>query len=199
MKWLLILAGISLTVLCWGSYGPVLHKGQDGLASNKLKPLMCVGAAYFLIAIIVPGLILATRGELGGDWSARGITWSLMAGSAGALGALGIILALTSGGKPIYVMPLVFGGAPVVNVFVAMYMAKDTEQPSPMFFAGLILVAVGAATVLFFQPRTKKPADPPAQTRVEQPAKTAVAKGEKQPDSGPPPDGDSGGETPQST
>ena len=53
MKVLAILAGIALTVLCWGSYGPVLHNGQNGLDNSKLKPFICVGIAYFVVAIIV--------------------------------------------------------------------------------------------------------------------------------------------------
>ena len=59
-KALLIFAGISLTVLCWGSYGPVLHKGQAGLDHDRFKPLICVGLAYLLVAILVPMGILAS-------------------------------------------------------------------------------------------------------------------------------------------
>ena len=164
MKSLLILAGISLTVFCWGIYGPVLHHGQDNLGGNRLKPLICVGAAYFIVALMVPIGLLASRGELVGDWSFSGISWSMMAGVAGAFGAMGIILALTSGGRPIYVMPIVFGGAPVVNVMLSMYWSKSWKQGvSPIFFAGLILVIVGAATVLIFAPRPVKPAKDTAQ------------------------------------
>ena len=57
MKPLAILAGIALTVLCWGAYGPVLHQGQHGLDSSRLKPLICVGIAYFVVAIIVPIIV----------------------------------------------------------------------------------------------------------------------------------------------
>ena len=156
MKFLVVLLGIALTVCCWGIYGPVLHKGQSGLEHNRLKPLICVGLAYFVVAIIIPTVILASQGGLSGGWSVQGISWSFAAGTAGALGALGIIIALSSGGKPIYVMPLVFGCAPIVNVFLATYWAKDHESPTPFFYAGLILVAVGAATVLVFQPKVKK-------------------------------------------
>ena len=39
----------------------------------------------------------------------------------GALGAVFIIYAFRAGGLPAYVMPLVFGGAPVVNVLFTMY------------------------------------------------------------------------------
>ena len=153
------LPGIALTILCWGSYGSVLHKGQAALAQNRLKPLICVGLAYFVIAIIVPILVLAAQGKLTGDWTFSGVSWSMAAGAAGALGALGIVLALTSGGKPVYVMPLVFGGAPIVNVFVSMYFSKiPWRDVSPIFYAGMILVAVGAVTVLVFQPKPHKPA-----------------------------------------
>jgi hypothetical protein len=157
----------------------VLHKGQAGLEGNKLKPLICVGAAYFIVAIIVPALILAAQGKLGGGWSFSGVTWSLMAGSAGALGALGIILALTSGGKPIYVMPLVFGCAPVVNVFVSMYFAKiPLRNVSPIFIAGMILVSVGAVTVLVFQPRADKSTHAPAKASASVDKPSAVAASE---------------------
>ena len=64
MKPLFIAAGIALTVTCWGMYGPVLHKGQEHLGNNRIKPLICVGAAYFIVAIILPLVILASRGQL---------------------------------------------------------------------------------------------------------------------------------------
>ena len=153
------LPGIFLTVLCWGAYGSVLHKGQHLLNENRLKPLICVGAAYFIIAIIVPTVILVSQGKFGGDWTFSGISWSLAAGAAGALGALGIILALTAGGKPTYVMPLVFGCAPIVNVVVSMWFAGiPWKNVSPFFISGLILVSAGAVMVLVFKPSpAKKP------------------------------------------
>ncbi len=158
---LLIAAGIALTVTCWGMYGPVLHEGQTGLGGSRLKPLICVGLSYFIIAILVPIAVLASQGQLKGDWTGTGITWSLMAGVAGALGAMGIILALTSGGKAIYVMPLVFGGAPVVTTFLSMYWSKSwKEGVSPIFFLGLVLVIIGAATVLTFAPKPSKAGQP---------------------------------------
>ena len=183
---ILSLPGIALTVVCWGAYGSVLHKGQAGLEGNKLKPLICVGAAYFIVAIIVPALILAAQGKLGGGWSFSGITWSLIAGSAGALGALGIILALTSGGKPIYVMPLVFGCAPVVNVFVSMYFAKiPLRNVSPIFIAGMILVSVGAVVVLVFQPRADKTSHAPAKAPASAVAMSEAASANSSTSTGP--------------
>lgn len=57
-----------------------------------------------------------------------------------SIGSLGVILAFTFGGKPIYVMPLVFGGAPVVNTFISIMTAKELTAISPLFYAGLIIV-----------------------------------------------------------
>ena len=162
---MLLGAGVALTILCWGSYGPVLHKGQEALGGSKLKPWICVGVAYFVVAIVVPTIYLASRGELGGDWSFGGISWSLLAGTAGALGALGIIIAISSGkGSPILVMPLVFGGAPVLTVFISILFLRNTEQPNSWFYAGLILVVVGAVVVQVCAPKKlKTPSESPPQ------------------------------------
>jgi len=152
-----MLAAIALTAICWGSYGPVLHFGRDAMQS-ALRPFICVGVAYFFIAVLVPLLLLA-RGERG-QWTSRGALWSLLAGTAGALGALGVILALTFGGKPIYVMPLVFGGAPVVNTLLTAFMNRAFNQLKAPFLAGLILVILGAVTVLVFKPQPAGHASP---------------------------------------
>ena len=79
-------------------------------------------------------------------------------GAAGAIGALGIIMAFNFGGKPIYVMPLVFGGAPIVNTFTTVVAEGTYTDLSPLFLASLIVVIAGAATVLVFAPRHAKPA-----------------------------------------
>jgi hypothetical protein len=108
--------------------------------------------AYFVIAVIVPIIALQLYGERG-SWTTSGIFWSSAAGAAGAIGALGIILAFAVGGRPIYVMPLVFGCAPVINVFYSVTRHGLWKELNPFFVAGLILVAVGASTVLVFAPK----------------------------------------------
>ena len=135
-----------LTVVCWGSYGPVLHHGKTGMDNNSWAQLLCVGISYFVVAVIVPIYVLKSKGEQG-EWSAGGVKWGLAAGALGAFGALGIITALTNGGSPSYVMPIVFGCAPVVNTFVSMYMAKLFKEVTPSFYLGIILVALGACGV----------------------------------------------------
>jgi len=159
IQFLGMLAAIALTATCWGVYGPVLHRGGEEMHS-ALRPFMCVGGAYFLIAVIVPAALLARGGEKG-SWTTTGIIWSMVAGACGSLGALGIILALSFGGRPIYVMPLVFGGAPVVNTLLTAFMNRSFNQLKGLFLAGLLLVITGAVTVLVFKPQPVA-GEPPA-------------------------------------
>lgn len=174
-----MLAAIALTAFCWGVYGPVLHFGREAMQSN-LRPFMCVGIAYFVIAVIVPLALLARGGERGG-WTSKGVLWSLLAGTAGALGALGVILALGFGGKPIYVMPLVFGGAPVVNTLFTAFMNRAFDQLKAPFLAGLILVITGAVTVLVFKPQPQAHAAPAAVAAAAQKASADDASAEAAP------------------
>jgi len=166
----LVVGSFLLTAVCWGIYGPLLHVGQEALGGNRLRAFLCVGLAYFLIAVVIPLAMMSTSGKKNA-WSFKGLAWSLIAGAAGALGALGIILAFNFGGKPVYVMPLVFGCAPVVNSFWTIYWQNTWKDINAFFAAGLILVAVGASSVLFFAP-TKPPAKAAVaavETKAEQP------------------------------
>jgi hypothetical protein len=175
VRFLGMLAAIALTAVCWGVYGPVLHFGREAMHS-PLRPFVCVGAAYFLIAVLIPLLLLA-RGAERGDWTTRGVVWSLLAGTAGALGALGVILALHFGGKPIYVMPLVFGGAPVVNTLLTATMNSAYGQLKAPFLAGLLLVVTGAVTVLVFKPQPVAHAAAPAAVETASAGAPAAAPG----------------------
>jgi drug/metabolite transporter (DMT)-like permease len=147
---------VAMTALSWGAYGPVLHKGQQAMLGSRLRPFICVGAAYFIIAVLAPLLLLPTMARLG-EFSFWAVLWSFVGGVMGAVGALGIIMAFTAGGKPIYVMPLVFGGAPVVNALTEIIGRHETV--GALFLAGLILVIAGAVMVLVFAPRAE--AHPP--------------------------------------
>jgi uncharacterized membrane protein YeaQ/YmgE (transglycosylase-associated protein family) len=51
------------------------------------------------------------------------------------------------------VMPLVFGGAPVVNTLVSVLAEGTSSQLSAFFFASLVLVVVGAVIVLISAPK----------------------------------------------
>lgn len=153
---------VFLTVACWGNYGPLMHHGNLAMG-DALRPFVGVGFAYFFIAVVVPTLLLM-RGEKG-SWSKDGIVLSLIAGAVGALGALGVIVAFSAGAKPVYVMPLVFGGAPVINTLVTMALGKNFEPVRPIFLAGIAMAAIGGAGVLFFRPGAPVAA-PPVQASV---------------------------------
>ena len=147
MTWVIFVAG---AVLSWGAYGALLHQGQVQLG-NPLKALLCVGVAYFLIGVIVAGAGLSAQGDLSG-FSTNGLIAATVAGALGAAGAACIIWAFQFGGLPVYVMPLVFGGAPIVNVFVAMAMHPPKQAISPLLFVGFGLASIGAALVLYYRP-----------------------------------------------
>ena len=176
MRSILVLPFIALAFLSWGNYGPLMHAGQYGMEGSSLRPFICVGMAYFLIAVLVPIAVLTLRGEEGG-WTIPGAFWSLSAGAIGAVGALGIIMAFKFYGRPVYVMPLVFGCAPVVNTFVTMSMTRTLRSASVIFFAGVFVVALGAAGVMYFKPQ--RPATQTTITRQEDGAITIATKGKK--------------------
>src|SRR5882724_9109498 len=146
MVWTIFVLG---AVLSWGVYGVALHKGQTLLAS-PLKALLCVGGAYFLIGVLVPVLALSTQGGLSG-FNSAGTAWATLGGALGAIGAVCIIWAFRNGGLPNYVMPLVFGGAPVINVLVTMALHPPKTAPNPMLYLGFLLAVAGAGLVLYYK------------------------------------------------
>ena len=151
----MVIASILLTAVCWGVYGPVLHQGQAAMGQGRLRAFLCVGLAYFVIAVIIPMvMIIAMKLESDSkfDWTAGGLVWSLAAGAAGAIGALGIILAMNYGGKPLYVMPLVFGLAPIFNTLFSSWL-KGSWEFEWQYFAGVGLAIVGAGLVLTYAPK----------------------------------------------
>lgn len=144
---------VAVTALCWGAYVPSIHEAQLAMGKNSaLRAFLWVGVAYFVTAILVPLLMLRIGAE---PWAftGRGMSWGFVAGTLGAVGALGIIFALKNGGTPLIVPPLVFAAAPIVSVFVAMAMHRPTRPPVPMFYVGIVLAAAGAALVLRNRPQ----------------------------------------------
>ena len=147
MVWVIFVAG---AVLAWGAYGALLHQGQT-LLGSPLKALLCVGVAYFLIGVIVPVVGLSAQGNLSG-FNTGGLLAATIAGALGAIGAACIIWSFQVGGLPVYVMPLVFGGAPIVNVLVTMAIHPPKQPLSPLLFLGFLFASVGASLVLYYRP-----------------------------------------------
>src|SRR5687767_10657830 len=145
MTWQTFVAG---AVLSWGVYGAMLQQGQVRLGS-PMRALLCVGVAYFLIGVLVPLAVLTAQGKGLGGFNRAGTTAATVAGALGALGAVCIIFSFRTGGTPTYVMPLVFGGAPLVNVLYTMYIHPPRTAPNPMLYIGFLVTAIGAAMVLY--------------------------------------------------
>jgi hypothetical protein len=147
MTWIFFVAG---AVISWGLYGAMLYQGQVQLA-NPLKALLCVGVAYFLVGVIVPVGTLSAQGNLSG-FNSTGLILSTVAGALGAIGAVCIIWSFKTGGIPLYVMPLVFGGAPIVNVLYSVVMHPPKNAINPLLYVGFVLASLGAGMVLYFRP-----------------------------------------------
>ena len=166
-EWWMFVVG---AVLSWGIYVPVLHEGQKEMgggnpSAGALRAFLCVGIAYFVTAVIIPLIVLSLdwaggeklefKGE-SGDVKSYAISFATMGGIAGAAGALCIIFSIKFGGKPLYVAPLVFAGAPIVNAIVSIIWHPPEEGARPeympgwsMFAAGILLAAIGAGMVLY--------------------------------------------------
>jgi drug/metabolite transporter (DMT)-like permease len=149
MHWIVFAAGAAMS---WGLYGPSIHEGQVRLGS-PFRALLCVGLAYFVIGVLVPTVVLSSQGALGKGWTTAGFGAASLAGVFGALGAIFVIYAFRAGGVPMYVMPIVFGLAPVINVIATMILHPPKATPNPMLWVGFVMVAAGAALVLYNKPQ----------------------------------------------
>jgi drug/metabolite transporter (DMT)-like permease len=177
--WLLFVA---LAGLCWGTYVPMIAFGGKEL-KNSYASFLCVGAAYFLIAILVPLAIFAARNKWP-QFSANGVVFATLAGVAGALGALCVIFATFEfGGDRRFVGPLIFAAAPVVNTIVSLLWHPTAETPLHFrlpadppgwkLYVGMILAGLGAGLVLYskeeMEARPSKAAAPPAAVGRDEP------------------------------
>lgn len=146
-----------MTVSFWGLYGILLHAGQGAMAdpvNGRYKAFLWVGIAYFLTAVLAPLAMLVAQGS---DWSfpARGALWSLLAGTVGAGGAFGVLLAFGKGGTPPVVMSIVFAGAPVVNATVSLILHPPPQGWGALrwqFVIGILCAALGGFLVTFYRP-----------------------------------------------
>jgi drug/metabolite transporter (DMT)-like permease len=175
-----------LTVLSWGVYGILLHKGQTLMrvpgdtaadpAILRYKAFLFVGVAYFLTAVLAPLFLLMSKGQAFVDYTSGGAWWSLIAGIAGAVGAFGVLLAFGAKGTPPVVMSLVFAGAPLVNALLGsiLHPPKDGwSHVNPLFFAGIVLALAGGYMVARYNPANLVPPKK-APMQATQPASAKV-------------------------
>jgi len=165
MNWLIFAL---LTVAFWGLYGIFLHKGAVGMAdpeNGRMKAFLVVGIAYFLVAVLGPLILLKSSGA-SLTMTGLGFKWSLIAGTVGAIGALGVLLAFGAGGKPAAVMSIIFAGAPIVNALVALTLHPPEGGLGTLrwqFFIGILLAAVGGCLVTIY--KDPKPPGPAAEAK----------------------------------
>ncbi|MGV2335929.1 MAG UNVERIFIED_CONTAM: hypothetical protein LVR18_18030 [Planctomycetaceae bacterium] len=77
--------------LSWGVYVPIVHEATSRLGSN-LRAFILVGVAYFLVAVLVPTLLLlllksdpTAKVPEKLNWNSASVIWGLLAGTSGAL------------------------------------------------------------------------------------------------------------------
>ena len=165
------------TVVCWGLYSVLLHKGSmlmsagapGDMTGARMKAFLMVGIAYLVVGIVGPVLNMKARGiPMTADaFPMGGVTWSLLAGLAGAVGAYFLLMGLSSGKGPVeskmlvlLVPAIVFAGAPIVNAIVALTKDGLWGYTPWQFYAGILLASGGVALVMKYRP-LGAPASPP--------------------------------------
>ena len=154
--------------LCWGTYVPLIAFGGKSLAApqmtgvgNRLAAILCVGGAYVLLAVLIPLVIFMLNGTTNLKWTTNGLTFSSLAGVAGALGAICVVFA-TANAAPedrLYIAPLIFALAPIINTIVSLFWHPSAANawhfdlpktsPGSLFYVGILLAAVGTFLVLY--------------------------------------------------
>ena len=175
-----VLAGLS-----WGTYVPIIAFGGlefGGKPNGRIAAILCVGLAYFVLGVVFP-LVLFATGQL--EWpeiKGNAVAFSSLAGVAGAVGAMCVVFATSASieaaekaGLPkmsykLYIAPIIFGLAPVINTLVSSFRhpSKETgwanfhfEMPNPLLIVGIVFVGLGAALVLYSKELTESKAAKP--------------------------------------
>jgi hypothetical protein len=178
---------VALAGLSWGTYVPMIFYGGSELGGkpiSRMVAILCVGGAYFVIGVLFPLWYLLSTDRK--DWpvfTSSGLVFSSLAGVAGAVGALCVIFASSfavqaakdAGAPPatfrMYIAPLIFGLAPIINVLVSAVWHPQKgdpfhfglELPGWKMWLGIVLVGLGAALVLFSKEEAEsKPHPSPA-------------------------------------
>src|SRR5262245_52796458 len=172
---------VILAGLAWGTYVPIIFFGGQLLSplnpqgnpvgiGGRLAAILSVGVAYFLMGVVVPVVLMATRDDAQPQWKTVGLVFSGLAGVAGAVGAICVIFASKAavdqaradGINPatyrIYIAPLIFCLAPLINTLLSIVWHPNARSgewavfhldlPGWKLWVGIVLVAVGTFLVL---------------------------------------------------
>ena len=161
--------------LAWGTYVPLVFYGgtelttRPGTIGGRLASILCVGVAYFVLAVLVPIVMMSLRDDAKPEWKPIGLVFSGLAGVAGAVGAICVIFASKAavdtakleGVNPatyrVYIAPLIFCLAPLINTLLStVWHPKpgdpwhfELELPGWKLGLGILLVAAGTFLVLY--------------------------------------------------
>lgn len=191
---------VILAGLAWGVYVPLIFYGGQELAvktsplGGRLASILCVGIAYFLLAVVIPVALMAVREDVQPEWKTTGLVFSGLAGAAGAIGAICVIFAskaavdaARAGGATtpeeiaryrIYIAPLIFSLAPAINTILSLVWHPKPGDPWHFAFevpgwklpAGIVLVALGTFLVLMSKEEVEASKGPGAKPPTVAPA-----------------------------
>lgn len=180
--------------LAWGTYVPLIFFGGQMLSpltpagtpigiGGRLASILCVGVAYFVLAVMIPVALMATRDDATANWRGVGLTFSALAGVAGAVGAICVIFASNAavsaakaeGINPatyrVYIAPLIFCLAPLINTVLSLFWHPDAksgdwsvfhfDMPGWKLWAGIVLVSLGTFLVLMSKEEAEAGKSPP--------------------------------------
>jgi len=139
------------TMLCWGTYGPILGQATALLGGSTALALALIGLGYGLAGVLA-GAVLLKSGLVpdSGAWTRDGFRKGFNAGLLGAGGNLALIVALNLYHRPEVVMPLLFGGVQLGNtVFTCLHLKSP---PKRGFAIGVVLLMVGVVATLWYRP-----------------------------------------------
>ncbi len=163
---------VLLAGLAWGTYVPIIFYGGSELGGKpnaRLMAILCVGVAYFVLAVVFPLILFVTGQETWPELRTTGLVFASLAGVAGAVGAICVVFASKAavdaarleGLNPatfrVYIAPLIFGLAPVINTLISTVWHPQPgnpfhftfEPPGWKLLLGILLVGAGAFLVLF--------------------------------------------------
>jgi hypothetical protein len=183
--------------LAWGTYVPIIFYGgtelttKPGTIGGRLASILCVGIAYFVMAVVIPVVLMGLREDAKPEWKSNGLVFSALAGIAGAVGAICVIFASKAavdaakleGVNPatyrVFIAPLIFALAPAINTLLSLVWHPKPGDPWHLGFevpgwklpVGILLVAVGTFLVLKSKEDMEAakggPKPPPAPAPVE--------------------------------